>query len=141
VVDKEDSWSGVTSPILNYICTLLVLLLVLYLDFGAFKNFVPALLVSQYFMPLCLAIFTLYVNPQILLVLTEWEYNERKSVKEQSFLSKLNYSLVFNMIFGPYLITVLVFYIQHGQDPRFKPKVCLLDSLKMLNGFYTRFFI
>lgn len=120
---------------------MLILILAVYFDTEAFRAVVPALLVSQYFCPLMLAIFTLYFNPQLQLLLTNWEYNERKSLKENSFLSKVNFSLVFNMIFGPFLITLLINFIDHHDDARFNLQNSLLECLQVLEGFYTRFFV
>ena len=82
ILEKEESWGKVAYPFLNHSCSMFLLLTTVYLDSYAFKNIVPALLVCQYFSPLILTFFILYLNPQLMLILTEWEYNERKSVKE-----------------------------------------------------------
>ena len=141
IVDKEESWHEVTLPILNHSCSLLILLPVIYIDLYVFKTMVPVQLVMQYFCPILLAFFTLYFNPQLLLTLTNWELNERKSVKEQSFLSKLNFSLVFNMIFGPYLIAMLINSIVYRNDVHYTIMGSMLDLLQNMEGFYTRFII
>jgi hypothetical protein len=46
IADKEDSFAGFTSPILNHSCNMLMLLIAVYLDTDAFRTVVPALLVS-----------------------------------------------------------------------------------------------
>ena len=67
-------------------------------------------LVLSYFTSLVLAFFVLYLSPHLSYLMTEWENHERKSVKEESFLSKHSFMLSFNMIFSPFLASVFLEY-------------------------------
>ena len=91
-------------------------MLTLFLDGYILNKNTAALLVAQYFCPLMLAFFNLYLHPQLLLICTDMELNERKSVKENSFLSKVNNMLLFNLILGPYLAQIISTWILNNDD-------------------------
>lgn len=65
-------------------------------------------MIYQYFCPLIWALYSVYLNPQLVFKLIQWENTPRKSVKEQSFLSKHNFMLVFNFILAPWIASVVV---------------------------------
>ena len=68
---------------------------------------------------------------------TELEFNERKSVKEASFLSKINTWFVFNTLLCPFLAQFSYFSFGKGMPS----DTAMTQTLKDLNGFYTRYII
>ena len=69
-------------------------------------------LVLSYFTTIFLAFYVLYLSPQLSYLMTEWENHERKSVKEESFLTKHSFMLSFNMIFSPFLASLFLEYFE-----------------------------
>jgi len=82
------------------------------------------LLGVKFLCPLILAYFTMYGNPQLIFFLIQWEKQPRKSVKEVSFLSKLNIMLVFNLVFAPLIAMVSIDLYDNVDDLKLGP-LCL----------------
>jgi hypothetical protein len=79
-----------------------------YLDGARFCDLASVKLVMHYFCPLLWALYSLYLNPQLVFKLIQWENTPRKSRKEQSFLTKHNFMLVFNLIFAPWISSAIL---------------------------------
>lgn len=65
-------------------------------------------LVLYYVSPMVLALYILFVHPQILFKFTLYENHDRKSLKETSFLSKHSFMLVFNLMLAPFLAGLIL---------------------------------
>ena len=95
-------------PFINLSASFGVIFVAMFFDQWAFRDQKAIMLVIQYFCPFLVALFTLWGSPLIIFELTQLEYNERKSVKEASFLGKLNFMLTFNLIFCPYIANLVL---------------------------------
>lgn len=69
----------------------------------------------------------------------EEEYNHQKSVKEQSYISKLFNSLILNVIFLPFLTTLVTMWLVARTSALFGSLVVL--SMQEMHGFYLRYLL
>lgn len=81
------------------------------------------------------ALYSLYFNPQLIFSMTKWENIPRKSVKEESFLTKLNFMFVFNFALAPWIGGAFILSFRTTQLDL--PQLVSV-SLAGLYGFYTR---
>ena len=107
-------------------------------------------LISRYFCPLSWAFYSLYLNPWLVFKMIKWEYTPLKSAKEQSFLSKFNLSLVFNLTLIPFMGYFMRYYITQiylannasDSDPNLNPIVSewivVQETLQIVSSFYFR---
>jgi len=108
---EEESCKKCSIPYVNFLTTILVGLVFLYLDSFALKHIVSLKLIFDYSCSLGFAYFVVYISPRMQYELTQWESQERKSHKEESFLSKLNFMFVFNTTLCPLINGVLLEFV------------------------------
>lgn len=111
----------------------------MFFDQWAFRNYKATMLVIQYFCPFLVALFTLYGSPFIMFELTQMECNERKSVKEASFLGKLNFMMTFNLIFCPFIANLVLDALISRELPE-SNTLFLYENFLSLESFYLRYF-
>ena len=99
------------------------------------------MLVIHYVCPLFLAVFILYVNPNVLFKMTKWEKTPLKSSQEKSYISKHSCMLTFNMIMGPFLATFLPSLIFTDNFKNKSWNLSVLDTLKTRQCLTTRIYL
>lgn len=85
-----------------------VVILLVFSDYWLFGKVLIAQFVFQYFCPMILGFYTLYLAPQVIFQVNISKGHARKSLYEKSFLTNLNLSLIFNMIFAPFLAAFML---------------------------------
>lgn len=110
-------------------------------------------MIIRYFCPLFWAFYSLYLNPWLVFKLIKWENTPLKSKKEQSFLSKFNFTLIMNLVVVPWLSTYFFIFFEFalrihayqylkddGEEKEFDHLEAVLKSIQNIAGFYFRLF-
>lgn len=152
-IDQEEGCKQWSIPFLNFSSTFLVGMVFLYLDSFAFRKYASLKLIFDYCCSFAFAYYVMYISPKIQYELTQWQNVERKSHKEESFLSRLNLMFVFNSAICPFLNGLLLEYgtgkgaaafskVMGGSEPEelTLSRLCLYTVMDV-QPFYTRLMV
>ena len=79
-------------------------------------NHAYLVILYRYCCPLLLVYFTYYLLPYLVFKVVQWERNERKSEKEESFMRKNTLHMVLNSLILPFLGIALITYWSRGSE-------------------------
>lgn len=146
-------WKQLLITTFTMLLSLALFAVIGYADLNAFVTDQSLKLIMRYFCPLLWAFYSLYLNPWLVFKLIKWENTPLKSIKEQSFLSKFNFNLIFNLVVAPWLTTYLLTFIEFsfkvhdfsfesddGEYKQFDHFEAVLLALQTISAFYFRLF-
>lgn len=103
--------------LLPFVVSLAVSGLLIYFD-QALQGVLPGFLsiILKYVAPLLLSIFTYYTTPWLIYKIVQVEGHERKSSKEESYMTKNTILMIFNSLILPYIMATIISHLNAEEE-------------------------